>query len=66
MVIVSEEREADVGEDKVLGKEVDELKHFLGSPPGLQRKVDVCVVGLHNPTEQNSHNTCSGQKHSIQ
>lgn len=59
MVVVCEERQTDVGEDKVLRNEVDEFKRFLGPATRLQREVDVCVVGLHDPTEQNSHNPWS-------
>lgn len=59
VVFVCEERETDVGEDKVLCDEVDEFKCFLCPPTGLQGEVYVSIVGLHNPTEQNSHDTWS-------
>ena len=58
MVTVGEEREPNVGEDKTLSNEVDELEHLLGSPAALHREVDVRVVGLHDATEENCHNAC--------
>ena len=51
MVLVGEERETHVGEDKILGQEVDEFKEVFSSPAGLLREVDEGVVGLHDPTE---------------
>ena len=58
VVLEGEQRETDVGEDKVLSKEVDQLKQVLGSLPALVRHVDVGVVGLHDPTEQHCHDSC--------
>lgn len=51
MVAVCEERQADVGEDKILCNEVDEFKRLLGPPARLVREVDVRVVGLHHAAE---------------
>ena len=58
MVLVGEQRETHVGKDKILGKEVDEFEEIFRSPAGLFREVDEGVVGLHDPTEQDSHDTC--------
>ena len=33
MVLVGEQRQTHVGEDKVLGQEIDEFKEVLGSSP---------------------------------
>ena len=57
MVTVSEERESDIREDKVLCKEVNEFKGFFGSPPGLDREIDVSIIRLHDPTKQHCNNS---------
>ena len=44
MVIIRKERKSHVREDKVLCKEVDELKELLCPPTRLMGKVDVCVI----------------------
>ena len=51
VVLVGEEREPHVGEDKVLREKVDEFKEIFGSASRLFGEVDECVVGLHYPTE---------------
>ena len=55
MIGVREEGETDVREDKVLGKEVDQLEELLGPPPRAWGHVDVGVVGLHDAAEQHRH-----------
>ena len=58
MVLVGEQRETHVGEDKVLREEVYQFEEVFGSSARLFREVDECVVGLHYPAEQHSHDAC--------
>ena len=57
MVVIGEQGEPHVGEDKVLCQEVDQLKQLFGPSSSFVRQVYVRIVGLHNPTEQNCHYT---------
>ena len=57
MVAVGKQRETHVRKDKVLCQEIDQFKDLLCSPSRLNGKVDICVVGLHDATEQHGNNT---------
>ena len=47
MVLVGEQRETHVRENKVLGKEIYKFKDFFSSSSRLFREVYERVVGLH-------------------
>lgn len=57
MIGVREQRETDVREDKILCKEIDQFKEFLGSPSTLMGHINVRVVRLHYTTEENGNNS---------
>ena len=61
MVAEGEQREANVGEDEVLCHEVDEFEGLLGPAARFVGEVDVCVIGLHDATEQHRHNAWGGR-----